>query len=567
MRVPPLFSSYAVSRTARLLLSTRWCFGIALAVVMAALCGLPASAQQRVGVNAAVNIDANGTPPGGSARRLIIGQEVVHDERITTDTQGQTQILFLDGSSVSVGPNADLAIDEFVYDPATGTGKMTLTSVQGAIRFVGGRLSKQDNAVNVRLATATLGVRGGVFIADVRPGGKSEIIFVYGKAVTITGADGSSQQLYRPGFAVDVDGGHVSVPHQAPPPTTVSILAQLDGRTGGNGGAATVPTDTTVAASSVPGTISNNLAASVQQANAAVPYVAVPPMPTVTPPQVPQNQIQTTTIQIPPVIVTSITPTVAPAQVPQNQIQTAAIQIPPVIVTPTPTATPPQVPQNQIQTMPSQTQPVVTAPPAATATPAAVPQNQTQTTSSNTQPVVTTPPTSPPASSSAPPPPTVTPRECQYLRWGYWARQVRPWDSSPTTNRRNDFRGTDTWVAGRPTVNMPTRGTASFNGVAIGTVSDNHANYPATGNFNNTYNFGNNTGKITISNFDGRNFSGPVVGARGSASYSGSLRGTNLSGTTSGSFYRPNAAETGGVFSIHSTIGPSYLASGTFSGK
>ena len=114
MRVPPLFSCYAVPRTARLLLSTRWCSGIALAVVMAALCGLPAGAQQRVGVNAAVNIDANGTPPGGSARRLIIGQEVVHDERITTDTQGQTQILFLDGSSVSVGPNADLAIDEFV---------------------------------------------------------------------------------------------------------------------------------------------------------------------------------------------------------------------------------------------------------------------------------------------------------------------------------------------------------------------------------------------------------------------------------------------------------------------
>jgi hypothetical protein len=116
-------------------------------------------------------------------------------------------------------------------------------------------------------------------------------------------------------------------------------------------------------------------------------------------------------------------------------------------------------------------------------------------------------------------------------------------------------------------VNMPTRGTASFNGVAVGTVSDNHANYLATGNFNNTYNFGNNTGKITISNFDGRNFLGPVVGARGSASYSGSLRGVNLSGTTSGSFYRPNAAETGGVFSIHSTIAPSYLASGTFSGK
>jgi hypothetical protein len=220
MRAPPLSSRCPVSRTSTLLASTRWCFAIAVAAVMGALCSLPAGAQQRVGVNAAVNTDANGTPPGGSMRRLTIGQEVVHNERITTDTQGQTQILFLDGSSVSVGPNADLAIDEFVYDPATGTGKMTLTGVQGAMRFVGGRLSKQDNAVNVHLASATLGVRGGVFFADIHRSGKSEIIFVYGKAVTITGTDGSSQQLYRPGFW----GSN---------PTTISAASRpgsLDGR-------------------------------------------------------------------------------------------------------------------------------------------------------------------------------------------------------------------------------------------------------------------------------------------------------------------------------------------------
>ncbi|HVH80272.1 MAG TPA: FecR family protein, partial [Stellaceae bacterium] len=176
------------------------------ALATAALGPLPSWAQEKVGVNAAVNTNADGTPPGGTTRKLIIGQEVVHNERITTDVNGQTQILFLDGSSISVGPAAELTLDEFVYDPATGSGKMTLTAVQGAMRFVGGKLSKQENAVTMHLGTATIGVRGGVFLADVNRGGKAEVIFVYGKAVTVAGQSGCSQQLYRPGFGVDIAG-------------------------------------------------------------------------------------------------------------------------------------------------------------------------------------------------------------------------------------------------------------------------------------------------------------------------------------------------------------------------
>ena len=48
-------------------------------------------AQEKVGVNSAVNPEAQGTPPGGAARRLVIGQDVVFNERITTGEAGQTQ--------------------------------------------------------------------------------------------------------------------------------------------------------------------------------------------------------------------------------------------------------------------------------------------------------------------------------------------------------------------------------------------------------------------------------------------------------------------------------------------
>jgi len=41
-------------------------------------------AQQRIGVLSAVNPDATGAPPGATARRLVIGQDAVFNERITT---------------------------------------------------------------------------------------------------------------------------------------------------------------------------------------------------------------------------------------------------------------------------------------------------------------------------------------------------------------------------------------------------------------------------------------------------------------------------------------------------
>src|SRR5258708_37755911 len=78
--------------------------------------------QQRVGVNSAVNPDATGTPPGGTTRRLVIGQAVVFNERISTGPAGQTQLLFLDEAAISIGPSSDLIIDQFGYHPSAGTG-------------------------------------------------------------------------------------------------------------------------------------------------------------------------------------------------------------------------------------------------------------------------------------------------------------------------------------------------------------------------------------------------------------------------------------------------------------
>jgi hypothetical protein len=65
---------------------------------------------------------------------------------------------------MTIGPNSDLTIDRFVYDPNTGTGQLAMTATKGVMRYVGGRLSKHENAVTIRTNVALIGVRGGIVL-------------------------------------------------------------------------------------------------------------------------------------------------------------------------------------------------------------------------------------------------------------------------------------------------------------------------------------------------------------------------------------------------------------------
>src|SRR6266567_3343078 len=216
---------------ARFLLRVAVVAGLLLTVGTSALL-----AQERVGVNSAVNPEATGALPGAPPRRLLIGQDVIFNEHITTAASGQTQLLFLDESSMSVGPNSDLTIDQFVYDPRTGTGQLAMSATRGLLRYVGGKLSKQNEAVTLRAATATLAVRGGAFIVQIQPGGQLSATFLYGKALTVTGLNGISHTATRPGFTITVraPGADPSPPTPTPPELLAQAISQLDGQTGGS---------------------------------------------------------------------------------------------------------------------------------------------------------------------------------------------------------------------------------------------------------------------------------------------------------------------------------------------
>ncbi|MCP4328139.1 MAG: FecR domain-containing protein [Alphaproteobacteria bacterium] len=127
------------------------------AALLLAIMGAAYAAE--VGVTAAVNPSALGTPPGESTRTLVVGNDVFFEERIVTEGSGQTQILFLDQSSLTIGPGSDLVLDEFAYDPDTSVGKMAISVTTGVLRYIGGRIAKQEDVI-FTTPHATIGIRG-----------------------------------------------------------------------------------------------------------------------------------------------------------------------------------------------------------------------------------------------------------------------------------------------------------------------------------------------------------------------------------------------------------------------
>lgn len=181
-------------------------------VILAAgvLASAPAFGATQIGVTSAVLPAARGTPPSEPTRVLQVGLDMQANERVQTDAAGKAHLVFLDGSALSVGPNSDLVLDEYVYDPATQTGKIALSATRGVFRLVGGKISK-TTPVTLRTPSATIGVRGGIATASV--GETVTASFLYGEEMTVTGG-GETQSVTRPGFQI------VTGPDGAPNPPT-----------------------------------------------------------------------------------------------------------------------------------------------------------------------------------------------------------------------------------------------------------------------------------------------------------------------------------------------------------
>ncbi len=97
----------------------------------------------------------------GSRVTVRVGDPVHQGDVVESAADGGVGIVFADQTSFSMGPNGRMVLDEMIYDPAAGTGSLSLNLAHGLFSLVSGGIAKLDpDAMVVKTPVATIGIRG-----------------------------------------------------------------------------------------------------------------------------------------------------------------------------------------------------------------------------------------------------------------------------------------------------------------------------------------------------------------------------------------------------------------------
>jgi hypothetical protein len=206
-----------------------------------------APAQQQTGTKAGVAAAVKGavqqvsfrSPAANVGRNVASGDEIFLGDRIVTGPGGGLQIMLLDGTTFSIGPNSSMVIDEFVYNPATGAGKITASVTRGTLRLISGRIARQEQeAIQIKLPVATVGIRGSLVVFSGGPNGFFIGLFGVGpdnsadrpqSLVTVL-INGTLYEIFRTGWGCSITPSN---PTCNPQPVGPEFLQQLLGQIGG----------------------------------------------------------------------------------------------------------------------------------------------------------------------------------------------------------------------------------------------------------------------------------------------------------------------------------------------
>lgn len=199
--------------------------------------------------------------PRSVGRNVSTGQRILLGDVIATGPRGRLQILLMDQTMFTIGPNSRMTIDEFVYNPRNNSGKLSATISRGVFRFISGKIATtQPQNVKIKTPVATLAIRGTSIFGIIRPARRAflpgrqnaqlplssgeSVIGVLGakegnksSSILVTTSTGNKIYLNRAGVAVKFDptSGQSTV-FKVDPATLQNLMRQIGTVPAGGGG-------------------------------------------------------------------------------------------------------------------------------------------------------------------------------------------------------------------------------------------------------------------------------------------------------------------------------------------
>jgi hypothetical protein len=164
---------------------------------------------------------------------LNAGDRIFSEDTILTGADGKVELKFLDDSTLSLGGDAQMRLDKFVYDPQGDSAESSYTVTQGFFRFVsGGIAKKKPGEMKIDTPVATMGIRGTTGGGNVPPSGGGKF-FLENNADGTTGSfdvtsGGETVTMNTPGTVTEVNSP--SSPPSRPTPVSRASFKQQFGQ-------------------------------------------------------------------------------------------------------------------------------------------------------------------------------------------------------------------------------------------------------------------------------------------------------------------------------------------------
>ena len=225
MKTTGWFTSFTRAR------AIRWATG---AVVVAAVASAspPLRAVETVYVGATSIVVRTVTGEIEEKVRLLVVKDSVYlNEVIGTGADSATEIDFLDGTKISLGPNVRMTLDKFVFDPKPGRSTFVMTATEGVLRFFSGNL--ENSAYVIKTPTATIGIRGTIFTVVVLPDGTTAVTLEEPSSyVSVANLLGQIIKLNTRGTGTVVTPNGGMTPPGLPPAWVLALIEALNGLLG-----------------------------------------------------------------------------------------------------------------------------------------------------------------------------------------------------------------------------------------------------------------------------------------------------------------------------------------------
>lgn len=130
----------------------------------------------------------------GSEEPIILGSPIYEGDIVETEGSGAVNIGFVDESSFAVSSDARIAIDEFVFDPASESGAQDFSVLRGVFMYTSGLIGRENpDSVEIDTPVGSIGIRGTIIGGTINPDGESQVTVLEGAIVVRN--DGGEQLL------------------------------------------------------------------------------------------------------------------------------------------------------------------------------------------------------------------------------------------------------------------------------------------------------------------------------------------------------------------------------------